>query len=109
MSVRHRNNTEEIIQKTERLLCSYRDMVYMVNHAPNQYLAETKEIIEIIETCFECLKGEPYADILEYKYIDNLSDEKISELKFCDPSTITRHKRKLLKRVSTMLFPGQLL
>ena len=108
MQVQRRNNIEENIRKTERLLYSYRDMVYVVSHAPSQHLTETKEIIEVIEACFECLKNEPYADILKYKYIEQLSDEKISELKYCDPSTITRHIKKLIKRVSNMLFPSQL-
>ena len=108
MSVQRKNNTEEIIRKTEKLLYSYKDMVYVVRNAPNQHLTETKEIIEIIEACFECLKDEPYADILKYKYIEQLSDEKISELKYCDPSTITRHRKKLVRRVSNMLFPSQL-
>lgn len=108
MQTQRKNSIEENIRKTERLLYSYKDMVYIVNHASNQYLTETKEIIEVIEACFECLKNEPYADILKYKYIEQLSDEKISELKYCDPSTITRHRKKLIKRVSNMLFPSQL-
>lgn len=108
MQTQRKNSIEENIRKTERLLYSYKDMVYVVSHAPNQHLTETKEIIEVIEACFECLKNEPYADILKYKYIEKLSDEKISELKYCDPSTITRHRKKLIKRVSNMLFPAQL-
>lgn len=103
-----KNNTD-LFKKTERLLYSYKDLVYISSTLPEEKASETREIISIIEACFECIKNEPYADILKYRYIDRLSDEKISEIKYCDPSTITRHRKKLIKRLGNILFPKNLL
>lgn len=100
-------NKNEFYRQTERLLYSYKDMVYISKQVSGDRLAETREIIKMIESCLECIKNEPYSDVIKYKYIDRLNDERISEIKFCDPSTITRQRKKLIKRISNMLYPGQ--
>lgn len=103
-----RKYKNDIYRRTERILYSYRDMVYITTQANAEHLEGTKEIIRVIEACLECIKDEPYADIIKYKYIEKLSDERISEIKYCNPSTITRHRKKLIKRISDMLFPKHL-
>lgn len=102
-------NKNELYRQTEQLLYSYKDMVYISQKASGKRLSETREIIRIIEACLDCIRNEPYSDIIKYKYMDSLSDERISEIKYCDPSTITRQRKKLIKRISGMLYPGQFL
>lgn len=66
----------------------------------------TEREIKKIDNALETIKDDDWYGIIELKYFKNISDIDISELdEFkCDPSTIRRHKNRLINKIAIRLF-----
>lgn len=80
-------------QKTEKILYIYPDLVGCEN-----------EFIHKLELSLNKLKSDDSYDIIELKYFNKMSHERIAEILDCDVKTVTRRKNKIIKRLSFMLF-----
>ena len=102
------NAETEIYPKTEKILYSYHDILYLAKKIGTCEYSDAQKVVNIIDTCLERLKDDPNFDLVQLKYFDKLTDEKIAEMKFCDPSTVRRKRKKIVKRLGNLLFPGTL-
>lgn len=85
-----------IFKKTEKLLYIYPDIREREN-----------EFVDLLRDSLEKLRDEPYYDIIELKYFNKMSHERIAEVLYIDPKTVTRQKNKLINRLSFMLFTDE--
>lgn len=90
-----KTNRTSSFQKTEKILYVYPDIA----DVDEPFLCLLKESLEK-------LKHEPDFEIIEMKYFQKLTHEQIAELIDVDPSTVTRRKNRIVKRLSFMLFPA---
>ena len=70
----------------------------------NAEIAENEHEIETIDKAVDIIAGDTYGDIIRYKYFESKSDEQISEILNCDPSTVRRNKSRLVGRLSVFLY-----
>jgi hypothetical protein len=74
---------------------------------------ETEREIARIENTLEKIKQDKYFNIIRIKYLENNSDQKITDefiaekLNY-DRSTITKHRKRLMNRLMTIFFPESL-
>lgn len=83
-------------QKTEKLLYVYPDIEEVDD-----------EVLIKLRKSLEKLKSDEDYNIIEMKYFEKMTHEEIAEELFIDPSTVTRRKNKIVKRLSFMLFPHE--
>ena len=76
---------------------------YQIKQLKAQIAADKFET-DKIEEALQKIEDDTYAPIIEYKYFDEMSDNEISEKMCCDPSTIRRHKVRLVKKIAIMLY-----
>lgn len=67
-------------------------------------IANDRKECETVEKAMTILDGDPYQDIIRYKYFDGLVDDKIGEKLHCDPRTVRNHKSRLINRISVFLY-----
>jgi RNA polymerase sigma factor (sigma-70 family) len=83
-------------QKTEKLLYVYPD------------IEEVDDVVlDALRDSLEKLEDDEDYSIIEMKYFEKMTHEEIAEELFIDPSTVTRRKNKIVKRLSFMLFPHE--
>ena len=69
-------------------------------------IQSTEREIKMIDKALEAVKDDKWYKVIELKYFQNMSDEDIATLdEFdCDPSTIRRHKNRLVGKIAIRLF-----
>jgi RNA polymerase sigma factor (sigma-70 family) len=82
-------------QKTEKILYIFPD----IEEVNEPFLNRLRE-------CLERLKDDEDFDIIDMKYFQQMTHEEIAEFIDVDPSTVTRRKNRIVKRLSFMLFPS---
>ena len=82
-------------QKTEKLLYIFPD----IEDVDEPFLNRLRE-------CLERLKDDEDFDLIDMKYFQKMTHEEIAEFIDVDPSTVTRRKNRIVKRLSFMLFPS---
>lgn len=71
---------------------------------------ETERDLAKIDNALIKIKGDKYFNIIKIKYLENNNDEKVSDefiaekLNY-DRSTITKHRKRLMNKLITILFP----
>lgn len=90
--------------KTEYILKSYIDLK---NGA--QLIETPREIIELIDRTIELLEGDNYIDLIKKIYIEGKSVDEISRLTNLDERTIYRQKKRIIKRMSVILYGDEAL
>ena len=83
-------------QKTEKLLYIFPD----ISDVDEPFLNRLRE-------CLERLKDDEDFEIIDMKYFQKMTHEEIAEFIDVDPSTVTRRKNRIVKRLSFMLFPSE--
>ena len=68
---------------------------------------DTVQVIDLIDSCMESLKHDPYYKILELRYFEGRTQEDIADELGCTQKTISIHKNRLVKELSMRLFPSQ--
>lgn len=72
----------------------------------NYKIHTTEREINKIDNALETIKDDKWYGVIELKYFNSMPDEDIAEVdEFkCDPSTIRRHKNRLISKVAIRLF-----
>lgn len=91
----------EVKTETERL----EEKIAIMENA----IEDTKQYIQIIDNALDKLADDKFYDIIPMKYFKGLTHEEISFELGVDAATITRHKNRLIKRLSIYLFPDEAL
>lgn len=65
---------------------------------------KTKVYILKIDAALEIIKGDPYYEIITMYYFEKKTREDIAEHFDCDPSTISRNKKRLVNLLQIRLF-----
>ncbi len=68
-----------------------------------QIAGDEKEC-ETIERAISFISGDPYQDLIKYKYFEGKRDDEIGENLHCDARTVRNHKSRLVNRISVFLY-----
>jgi hypothetical protein len=60
--------------------------------------------IETIDKAMKVIEGDPYEDIIRYKYFEGKDDDEIAGLIFRDMRTVRRQKSRLVSRLAVFLY-----
>jgi hypothetical protein len=63
--------------------------------------------VETVDRALLVIHGDPYAEIIKYKYFENVCDDRIGQLLYCDPSTVRRNKSRLIRRIAVFLYGAE--
>lgn len=72
-------------------------------------ISTTRNFIKIIDDAVECLKGDPYYDLIRLRYFEGCSREEIAEYFDCDVSTVNRNKNRLINKLQIRLFSDEVI
>lgn len=72
-------------------------------------ISNTKRLINLIDNSLNKLKKDKYYKIIELKYFNGETREKIAEIFNADVSTITRNKNRLLNSLKINLFSDEVI
>ena len=72
-------------------------------------ITTTRSFIRIIDDAIECLKGDPYYDLIRLRYFEGYSQEEIAEHFDCDVRTIRRNKNRLINLLQIRLFSDEVI
>lgn len=93
------NNRSAAIEKTEYILKNYE--AFKKGYTENGI---SKKYVEIIEKALQEVSGDEYYEIIPLRYFEGKSREETAEYFDCSTTTITRHQRELLERLSVLIF-----
>lgn len=79
--------------KVKALLC---DLEYRI-------LMDEREIKKL-DKALDIIRGEPYSDLVHYKYFEGRSDGEIGKILYCDERTVRRHKSRLVGQMAVYLY-----
>lgn len=99
-----KGSTLTSFQKTEKALYYY-GLIKVQNTGGRS----TDQFIRIMESALKQLRHDPYYDVIVYKYFERKTNEEIAELLYCDVSTVSRNKRRLVRKLSFMIFSDQVI
>lgn len=85
--------------KTERLLQSYNELVKSV-----RFRNEESSIISMIDEAIKIISNDPYINIIKLYYFDKKTINEISLLINLDNSTVYRHRKRLVTKLSIVIF-----
>lgn len=69
----------------------------------------TKNFIKVIDSAVDCLRDDPYFDIIRMKYYEGMTREDIAEYYNVDASTISRNKNRLINLLQIRLFSDEVI
>ena len=72
-------------------------------------ISTTRNFIKIIDDAIECLKNDPYYDLIHLRYFEGCSREEIAEHFDCDVKTVTRNKNRLINLLQIRLFSDEVI
>lgn len=93
------NNRSAAIEKTEYILKNYE--AFKKGYTENGI---SKKYVEIIEKALQEISGDEYYEIIPLRYFEGKSREQAAEYFDVSTTTITRHQRELLERLSVLIF-----
>lgn len=70
-------------------------------------MEDTVQAIAMIDNAMKSIKNDPYYRILEMRYFEGCTQEEIAVAFHCTQPNINYHKARLVKELSTIMFPGK--
>lgn len=93
------NSRATAIEKTEYLLKNYESFKQSYTES-----GISKKYVDIISKALEQIRDDEYFEIIPMRYFENQSREEVAGYFDVSTTTITRHQRDLLERLSILLF-----
>lgn len=87
-------------KKTERILYEY-------PHWQNMNEAETVKFCNLVEIALGSVSSDPYFKIIELKYFQKWTHERIAEFFNVDVSVISRRRTKLINALRSIIFSAE--
>lgn len=89
----------EAYYKTISLLKSYSDLVKY-----QEITGVHSDTLDMLNKAIEVVKNEPYLDVIKYYYFNHLTMEKTAYKLNIDLTGAYKHRKRLVKRLSIILF-----
>ncbi len=93
------NNRSKATEKTEYILRNYE--AFKKGYTESGI---SRKYVEMIEKALQEIKDDEYFEIIPLRYFENKSREQVAEYFDVSTTTITRHQRELLERLSVLIF-----
>ena len=93
------NSRATTTEKTEYILRNYN--AFKAGHTENGI---SKKYVEVIENALKAISDDEYYEIIPMRYFENYSREKVAEYFDVSPTTVTRHQRELIEKLSILIF-----
>lgn len=94
-----KDNRQSAHQKTEQVLRAYNDMKKAYSED-----GTAKKFVDIIDKALTSLYDDLYYDIIPMIYFENESREKVAEYFDTTVTTISRNKKRLIDKLSILIF-----
>lgn len=85
-------------KRTIYLLYSYKDL-----KSGEEISTESREVLKILDKAIDCIKEDKYIEIINLT-IQGIKADKIAEMLPLERNTVYKHKRRLIKRISVILY-----
>lgn len=85
-------------EKTMYLLYNYKDL-----KSGEEINTESREVLKVLDKAIDCIKEDKYIDIIKLT-IQGVKTDKIAEMIPLERNTVYKHKRRLIKRISVILY-----
>lgn len=72
-------------------------------------ITTTRSFIKIIDDAVECLKDDPYYDLIRMRYFEGCSQDEIADHFDCDVRTVRRNKNRLINLLQIRLFSDEVI
>lgn len=92
------------IQKTEQALKLYQTIKQNTDVEESEI---SKKFIARIEKAMEILDDDPYRDVISMVYFDGMTREQVAECFDTTVTTISRHKTRLIQKLTPILFSDE--
>lgn len=66
---------------------------------------DSNKYIERVQAALDSIKDDPYSQIIELKYFQKWTHERIAEFYDVDVSVISKHRKKLINKIRPQFFP----
>ena len=93
-----KDDTDTAYEKTEKLLKRYNDIKLTDN-----------KIVPVFNRALDAIRDDEYFQIIELAYFENRSREYIAEYFDIEVSTVSRNKKRLVNRISRMIFTNDVI
>ena len=93
-----KDDTDTAYEKTEKLLKMYNDIKLTDN-----------KIVPVLNRALDAIRDDAYFQIIELAYFENRSREYIAEYFDIEVSTVSRNKKRLVNRISRMIFTNDVI
>lgn len=100
-----RDGEKPVTKKTEDLLKKYKDLK-VIEHEPG---SAADVMLKRIDEALDALQEDEYCGLIEMIYFDNATREECAEFYDVEPVTITRNKKRLLDKMSNILFADEVI
>lgn len=90
---------ENAFQKTKYLLCTYKDLKNGASITNNE-----RNVLEILENALRCIENDDDYIIIKRIYIEGMKIEDVAEKENIDMKTVYRKRKRLIKRLSIILY-----
>lgn len=92
-----KSNALNSFKKTEKVLYEYPAW-------KNSDSDETRKFCELIERALKKVEGDPYYELIELKYFERWTHERIAEYFDVDVSVISKRRTKLIDKLRPIIF-----
>ena len=93
-----KDDTDTAYEKTEKLLKMYNDIKLTDN-----------KIVPVLNRALDAIRDDEYFQIIELAYFENRSREYIAEYFDIEVSTVSKKKKRLVNRISRMIFTNDVI
>jgi len=69
----------------------------------------TKLLINLIEAALMDIKLDPYYRVIELSYFQGYTTEQVAQQMYCEGSTVSRNRSRLLRQISAILFSDDII
>lgn len=87
-------------KKTEKILYEY-------PRWQNMEIKDTAKFCELIQSALDTIKEDPYFEIIELKYFQKWTHERIAEFYGVDVSVISKRRTKLINALRPIIFSAE--
>lgn len=84
-------------------ISSYPALSERIESIPDLLASWAREVA-VMELALAAIANDPYYLIIELSYFKGMTDSAIGARMHCDPSTVTRNRRRLVERMAAILY-----
>ena len=102
-----KENRLNSFQKTERVLNYYPKFKHITETYKFDDMQITVDFIKMIDDALKSIADDPYFKIIELKYSNGWTHEKIAEFYNVQPAAISKQRKRLINQLRPLIFPNE--